>query len=132
MSEVKIQSETPPAETQTDVTSTTAMAQTYTPRSDVVEFEDRLELQMDLPGVTIDDVDVRFEDRALSITAERKIEETGFLHREFGAARFRRAFTLPDGYDAARIEAKMKDGVLTISVPKSEESMPRRIEVKGS
>lgn len=107
-----------------------APATIYSPRTDVLEFDDRLELHVDLPGATADDVEVKFEENTLSIRAERAQDDRTWLHREFGGAQFRRAFTLGDGFDARGIEARLDQGVLVLTVPVSEETKPRRIKVR--
>jgi HSP20 family protein len=89
---------------------------------------------MDLPGVQREDLDLSIEDQTLWVKAERK--ETvpeGFQARRSeraGRVTFSRTFSLGNAVNAENISAEFKDGVLTISLPKSEKSLPRRIEVK--
>ncbi len=104
----------------------------YSPRTDVLELDDRMEIRLDVPGVTADAIDVKFEENTLLIRAIREdAAPRGYLHREFGDAQFRRAFTLPKGLDPSRIEASLKNGVLTLTLPKAEEMKPRQIKVAG-
>ncbi|MFH0943868.1 MAG: Hsp20/alpha crystallin family protein [Planctomycetota bacterium] len=120
------QQETEAVTTQTGTEQTTV----YSPPTDVFEREDLLELRIDLPGVLTDQIELKYEDGTLSVRATR--EESGgagLLHREFGAAQFRRAFTVPEGYDPEKIEASLKNGVLTLTLAKAENLRPRRIEV---
>lgn len=110
--------------------SDTEPATIYSPPTDVIEFDDRMELRIDLPGVATDALEVKFEENALSIAARRTDSRPDLLHQEFGPVGYRRAFTLPEGYDAARIEATLDRGVLTLTLPKADEVRPRRIEVR--
>lgn len=109
--------------------TTQPTAPVHPPATDMLEFEDRLELHLDLPGVTRDEVEVKFENGHLTIRAERKHDDEALTHREFGSARFRRVFTLPDGSDGEAISARHENGVLVITVPKAATVRPRRIEI---
>lgn len=108
----------------------------WSPALDVEETEDHFTLHIELPGVNPDDVDVSFEENVLTVEGERKFYEQGEaegfrrVERHFG--RFHRAVRLPDRVDADKIDASYRDGLLTITVPKAEESKPRRIEVKAT
>ena len=105
------------------------------PAVDLVAYEDRVELVADLPGLCEKDIDVQFEDGRLTLRGERRTEsaeeEAGgrVLRRERSLARFARSFTLGENVDVDGIEATMKDGVLRISIPKSERARPRQIQV---
>ena len=105
------------------------------PVVDVRETNDALELKAELPGVTIEDVDVSVENGVLTIAGEKKQDwqesaEGGFhmLERRYG--RFERRFTLPRSVDAEKVAAHFDHGVLTVTLPKVEKAKPRRIEVK--
>ena len=109
-----------------------AGAQATRPAVDLVEYEDRLELVADLPGLSEKDIDLQFEDGVLTVRAERSLaapEDGRVLRRERGAQRFARSFALGDTVDVDRIEATMRDGVLRIRLPKSERARPRQIPV---
>jgi len=99
------------------------------------EDEDRLYVETELPGMSIDDLEIFVNGRdQLSIKGVRKPPsvEGGAWHRqERGIGGFSRLFDLPVDVDPNGVEADFKDGVLTITMPKSEESKPRRIEVKS-
>lgn len=106
---------------------------TYVPRFDIWEGDDELLLFGDLPGVSVDDLDIRFENRELTIhgpVAPRHGGET--LYSEYGIGDFHRTFTIGDAIDAERISAEMRDGVLKLHLPKSQKVKPRRIQVKAS
>jgi HSP20 family protein len=106
--------------------------QAVRPALDLFEFEDRFELHADLPGLSEKDIDVQFEDGALCIRGERSLavpEGGRALRRERGATRFARSLALGDDVDVERIQATMRDGVLRITLPKSERARPRQIPV---
>jgi len=104
------------------------------PRTNILESEADFRIVADLPGVRNEDLDIRVEDEVLTIKAERGLEvPEGYQSRRremAGKAVFRRSFTLGSGVDTENVSAKLEHGVLTITVPKSEKAMPRRIEVK--
>lgn len=106
---------------------------TYTPRFDIYELEDELLLVGDLPGVTVEELDIRYENRELSIYGRVAPREprARSLHREYGVGDFYRAFTIAENLEADKIRAELRQGVLTLHLPKSEAVKPRRIEVKG-
>lgn len=105
----------------------------HLPSVDIRETEDNYLLEAELPGLTNKDIDVKVEDNLLSISTvkEEKKEEqkNGYLLRERRSGSFRRSFVLPKDADAGKIEAGFKDGILTLDIPKAEESKPRSIEV---
>lgn len=113
-----------------------ATAGAWSPALDVEEDEEAFTLHVELPGVDPDDVEVSLEENVLTITGERGFydekEAEGFrrIERRFG--RFHRSVRMPDRVDGASVEARYKDGLLTIVVPKAEEAKPRRIEVQAS
>jgi HSP20 family protein len=107
------------------------------PAMDLVERDGEYELQAELPGLSAKDVEVTVSDGRLVIrgekTAERK-EERENLHlseRSYGS--FQRAFRLPGGIDADRIEARFENGVLRLRLPKTADARKgeRRIEIRG-
>lgn len=106
---------------------------TYTPRVDILESENELVLIADLPGVKPGDVDIRFENGELSLHGHCPPRQNGvdYLLGEYGVGDFYRAFTISTDVDADRIAAELKNGVLTVHLPKSEKIKPKRIAVKG-
>ena len=105
----------------------------YTPRVDILENDNELILYTDLPGVKPEDVDVQFENGELSVhgrVAEGS-EDRHLLVAEYGVGDFYRAFTLQHDIDAEKISAELKQGVLTVHLPKSEVVKPRKIQVQG-
>jgi HSP20 family protein len=105
------------------------------PALDVRESEDRWEVTLDLPGLDPSDVSVTFEDGMLSIAGKRvfsKEDEGDTWHRiERSFGTFARSLRLPQTADTEKIEASFDKGVLTVSVPKTEQAKPRTIEVQA-
>jgi len=102
---------------------------------DVREDADHFYVEAELPGFRKDDVDITLENQMLTIAAERKTEtkENGpkgeLLHHERRYNRFLRSFTLPPTVDEQTVNAKLDNGVLTVTLNKREETKPRRIQV---
>ena len=107
----------------------------WRPAVDIKEEADRFVIMADLPGVDPGDIEITMENGVLSIKGERKSEirdeKEGYKRVERVSGTFYRRFSLPDSADAERIEAKGKDGVLEVSLPKHEKVQPRRIAVAG-
>ncbi|MEW6303937.1 MAG: Hsp20/alpha crystallin family protein [Verrucomicrobiota bacterium] len=106
----------------------------WTPAVDVYEDTDHLVVRAELPGLKKDQIDVWFEDGVLNIAGERKQEtEQRTLHRtERFHGRFHRSFTLPKPVNADKISAAYQDGILTVTLPKTEAAKPKQIEVNVS
>lgn len=104
-------------------------------RLDVREDDGHYYVEADLPGFSKEDVEVTFEDGVLTLSGERKDEESdqdaNYHHTERRTGKFSRSVRLPEGVKQDTLGARLKDGVLTITVAKVEETKPRRIEVKG-
>jgi HSP20 family protein len=105
----------------------------YTPRVDIFETDDEVTLCADLPGVRPEDVDVRFESGELTLHGRCAPRAQGgnWLLAEYGVGDFYRAFTINEDVDAGNITAELKQGVLTVRLPKSEAARPKKIRVKG-
>ena len=106
--------------------------ETYvTPDVDIYEREDGLVLTADVPGVPKDGIELRLEDNTLQITAHRRAldGERDPDYAEYRPSSYYRAFSLSNDIDREKIEAKVADGVLTVTLPKSERAKPRKIEV---
>jgi HSP20 family protein len=108
----------------------------WVPAIDVYETAEKdVVVKADLPDMKREDIKVTFENNVLSIEGERQFasdatrEQYHRLERGYGA--FRRSFSLPATVDAARVEAAYQDGVLTVKLPRREESRPRQIKVNG-
>lgn len=105
---------------------------TYLPPFDIRETEDELVLFGDLPGVSADELDIRFENNELTIHGKvsPRHQDVDFLHSEYRVGNYHRVFAIGENVDAEKISAEMRDGVLTVHLPKSEKARPRRIEVR--
>ena len=99
---------------------------------DIHEDQDHVYVDAELPGFTKDHIDVTLENGVLTIAAEREDQPTkGQTHlNERRYRRVARRFTLPSTLDETKVDAKMQDGVLHLTMDKREEVKPRRIEVK--
>src|SRR5262245_46915252 len=106
----------------------------YTPRVDILETDDELLLYADLPGVKPEDVDVRFENGELILhgRCQPRPAPNGHLLAEYGVGDFYRAFRVSEAVAADKIAAELKQGVLTVHLPKSETVKPRQIRVQGN
>lgn len=103
------------------------------PAVTVYETKEEYVFQAELPGWTRDQVSINFENQTLTLSGQRDLmqEDGRQYHRVEGFyGQFTRSFTLPGSVDFNRVEAELKDGVLTIHLPKREEAKPRTIEVK--
>lgn len=103
------------------------------PRAHITESANEFVLQVELPGVRQDGLEVTFENGELTITGHRAPFQAGgteLIYRESRQADFRRVFELDPTIDAARIGARLEQGVLTLALPKAESSRPRQIEVQ--
>jgi HSP20 family protein len=102
------------------------------PVVDVYENQDELLLLADVPGARRDGVTVHLEGGQLMIEASRVDESPGSaLTVESRACDYFRAFNVPQGIDASKIEAQLTSGVLRLRLPKSEALKPRRIQVEA-
>ena len=107
--------------------------QALAPAVDIAESESGITLFADMPGVSKDRLTIKVEGDNLTIEGQAQIdvpENIELLHSEVRSPYFRRSFTLSRDLDPAKIEATLKDGVLQMHIPKSEEARPKRIEVK--
>ena len=106
----------------------------YVPRVDVRENAEAFVVVADLPGADEKSVEATVQKRVLTIEGWTQLDKPQGgeeLGREFGAGRFRRDFALPDAVDPERIQARAKNGVLTVTIPKKEEVKARKIQVTG-
>lgn len=103
------------------------------PRVDVLEDGAGITLLADMPGVPKENLDLKVEGETLLIegtVSASTPQQMEAIYVEVRVPRFRRAFTLSRELDPSRIEASLKDGVLTLRIPKQEHARPRRIDVK--
>lgn len=101
---------------------------------DVAEESGRYLVQAALPGVSPDDIEITIEGRTLTIATEEDKEHDGeganYTWRERMQGAWQRSFRLPQAVDTEGVEAEIGQGILTVSIPKSEMAKPRQIEVK--
>jgi HSP20 family protein len=104
------------------------------PRVDIHEFEDRFEIQADMPGVRKEDLSVELDKGELILRARRSArqdEKASTVRRErHESIEYLRSFDLGESIDPDRIQGELRDGVLTVQLYKRERALPRRIEVK--
>ena len=106
----------------------------YAPLVDIIEEKDNLFLIADMPGVDENSVDITLEKNLLTIygAVEPDIPENHRLvSAEYGIGDYQRTFTLSDEIDRGKIEARVKNGVLRLTLPKAEEARTRKIKVKA-
>lgn len=103
----------------------------FTPQVDILESEDELTLQADMPGVDLEGVDIHFEHGELTLHGRVAPREDGvqFMYREYDVGDFHRSFKIGSAIDSSKIAAQLADGVLTVHLPKSEAVKPRKIAV---
>ena len=104
----------------------------FLPPVDVVEDEGGITLYADVPGVTRENLDLHVDGENLFIDARIALEmpkEMEATHVEVGLSRYRRVFALSREFDTGRLKADLKQGVLTVRIPKAEHARPRRIEI---
>ena len=108
----------------------------WVPAVDIVEENDRFVLHADVPGVNAEDIDVSMDNGILTVSGERRSEDTtednGYRRIERSHGRFLRRFTLPDTADADNVTAKSQNGILEVSIPKQPVVQSRRITVQTS
>jgi HSP20 family protein len=104
----------------------------WAPFADVSETEDAYVIRAELPGVSKDQVDVQLQDRELVISGEIQDTENGKRRRSSRrTGRFEYRTYLPSDINADQVRAELSDGILTVTVPKSEAAKPRKIEITG-
>lgn len=105
---------------------------TYMPATDIIEDVDEYRVVLDLPGAQPGDVDIRFENRRLTVRAKCAAEskKRNYLFREFGVGDYEREFRVTETVDTENISAETHDGQLILHLPKAGSALPRKIEVK--
>ncbi len=105
----------------------------FIPQVDIIEREGCIEILADMPGVSRDDVRAVMEEGVLTIDGRVTVANEEAMSLESGEyeyGNFHRSFAVGEGLDVEGIEACMKDGVLKLTVPKSEKYKPKQIEIK--
>lgn len=108
----------------------------WLPPVDIHESEDAYTLVADLPGMKKEDISINIVEDRVTLKGSRKREERheekGYRRYERAEGTFERSFRINGGVDASKVEATFENGVLTVKLPKPEETKPRQIEVKVS
>lgn len=110
----------------------TVPARYYVPNTDIYESEETLTVVMEIPGVEKKDVEVNVENDVLRVEGRidfGKYDGLEPLYTEYNVGHFARAFTLSNRIDQQRIGAQLEDGVLTLTLHKAKEAIPRKIAI---
>jgi len=112
---------------------TTIPARIFVPAADIYEAENDLTVILEMPGVEKKNVDIRVEDGVLNIEGRLDLEKYHGLqplYTEYNIGHYARSFRLSSKIDQNKIAAEMKDGVLSLKLPKVEEAKPRTIQIR--
>ena len=112
---------------------TTIPARIFVPNADIYEDDNALNVILEMPGVDKSNVEISVEDGVLRVGGRldfSKYERLQPLYTEYNIGNYSRSFTLSNKIDQNKIAAEMKDGVLSLQMPKVEEAKPRTIQVK--
>jgi HSP20 family protein len=105
----------------------------WSPSVDILETDEALTVRADLPGVRIEDIDIRVENQTLTISGSRKFEKEesvkGYHRIERSYGEFVRSFAVPSTVDTDKVAADYKNGVLTVTMPRKESAKPRQVKV---
>ena len=104
----------------------------YVPYADIYETDEALSVVMEMPGVEKKDIDVALENDVLRVSGRidfTKYEDMEPVYTEYNIGHYTRSFTLSNKIDQDKISAQVDDGVLTLTLPKAQESQPRRISI---
>ncbi|WP_020589971.1 Hsp20/alpha crystallin family protein [Desulfobacter curvatus] len=105
------------------------------PRTNLLESGDTFDVQVEVPGISKDNLNIKIQGNYLEISGKRSVDtpEGYKVHRnERGRNTFSRSFTIPNGVDAEKVEAELKDGILYLTLPKSETAKPRMIDINAA
>jgi HSP20 family protein len=105
----------------------------WNPACNTYEDEQGFWVEAALPGLDRKDINIVFEDGVLTVKGEQKQDDTlkrTYFAREIGWGEFSRSFRLPNNVDPSKVSASYKEGLLTVQIPKREETKPRRIVVE--
>lgn len=103
------------------------------PKVDIIDHDNELEVHAELPGVKKEDLDVSIHNQSITIravTKEEKKEEGKYFRREISRGEFQRTLSLPDNIDGDNAKAAFADGILKVTLPKTEKSKRKSIEIK--
>src|SRR5215469_6993666 len=119
-----------------ELAHTSRLLSGWTPALDLYEDKDNFYAKAELPGMKKEEIELSLHDGSLSISGERKqetkVEEAEVYRTERFFGRFQRTVTLPTPVAVERVKAEYKDGVLMVTLPKTEEAKPKRIDVHAN
>jgi len=101
---------------------------------DIKEDNEKFTITAILPGLIPDEIDIQIQDKNVSLKGEFKNnldEESTYIIQERPSGKFNRTITLPDSVNASKAEAKMENGILSLSIPKSDEAKPKTIKISA-
>lgn len=106
----------------------------FRPSTEIKENDDSFNLNISVPGIKKNEIKIELNNGVLEVSGERKTEKTEesdkFHLSEISYGKFSRRFQLPDNVNHEKIDAKVEDGILRLSIPKLDEVKPRQIDVK--
>jgi HSP20 family protein len=108
---------------------------TWTPVADILETADDYHIELDIPAVAAEAIDIALDDGVLTVSGERSVEDSEaarHLRKERSQGRFSRSFHLPENVDEDSITAAAKNGVLSLVITKKVKDAPRRIEIAAA
>ena len=103
------------------------------PKCNIMDDVNDVTVMAEIPGLSKDDVSIKVEDSVLTISGQRVSATNGtakYIRRELKHSSFKRSFTLSDTLDTMNIDASFENGILTITIPKKEESKPKSIDIE--
>jgi HSP20 family protein len=107
---------------------------TWTPAVDIYETPEAIVMQADLPGLRREDIDIQIQDNTLTLRGERRFakdaQEENYLRIERAYGAFQRSFTLPATVHPEKVRAVFRDGILELTLPKAEETKPKKIAIE--
>ena len=121
--------------TTTDAPETAGGGRIYRPLTDICETDQGVSMMIEMPWVAAGAVEITLENRGLTIRGKvepMRPENLELAYAEYGEGDFEKAFTLSEDFDPDRIEAEMRGGVLTLTLPRAPEAQPKKIAVKGA
>lgn len=125
---------TPTDKTPAEAPETTHGGRIYRPLTDILETKEGVSLMLEMPGVASDDVDISLERRVLTIRGRANRpdpENLQLVHAEYGEGDYERVFTMSEDFNPEKIEAAMRNGMLTVTLPRAAAALPKKITVKA-
>lgn len=102
----------------------------YVAADEVIDTEESFVVNLEVPGVSIEDISVKVENSKLIVSGDKKSTSENVLSSNRKFKKFKNVYSLGNKVNVDGIEAKLKDGVLSLSLPKSKEAQPKTIEIK--